>query len=387
MKIGFFSSRFPYNQTFKEYSFGGSVISTFNLIQNLLMRAHEFKVFTSSRNFWDSYEKHKNIEIFRYGSFKFSSTNIALGLFHKPFAHKFDIAHVSFDIPPSPWSALRYVNKNKVPLVLTYHGDLIEGYGGVLRRIGVRGFNKCITKKLLSQADVIISPSKNNIQESKFLCDFTEKIHILPNGININDFHTVHSKVYCRNKLGIPHERKIILFVGYLSPHKGPEILLNSMPLILKEISDAELIFVGDGVLKNYLEKKTKKLGINNNVRFVGGVWDDSVKSIYYKSADLLAVPSLSESFGIVNLEAMASGIPIIASNVGGIPDLVTNGKNGFLVPPNDINMMADTIIYLLNNDHERKKLGNAGTEIVKDYSWEKIAEETEKIYIDLFNR
>jgi Glycosyltransferase len=104
---------------------------------------------------------------------------------------------------------------------------------------------------------------------------------------------------------------------------------------------------------------------------------------LYYKAADVFCLPSTmsTESFGIVNLEAMACGVPIVASKIGGIPDVVKDGENGLLVPPWDSEALADVIIYLLENEDIREKMGNIGREKVEGYSWARIAEETEKVY------
>lgn len=114
------------------------------------------------------------------------------------------------------------------------------------------------------------------------------------------------------------------------------------------------------------------------------GFVEDGLKPLYYKAADVFILPSTmnTESFGIVNLEAMACGVPIVASNIGGIPDIVKDGENGLLVQPKNTEALANAIIYLLENEDMKKKLGLNGKMKVKNYSWEKIAEKTEAIYV-----
>ena len=158
--------------------------------------------------------------------------------------------------------------------------------------------------------------------------------------------------------------------------------------MIVKDMPDIELVFVGNGMMRNELEMLSKKWGIEKNIKFAGFIGDTTKKALYYKSSDIFVLPSTmsTESFGIVNLEAMACGIPIVASKIGGIPDVVKDGENGLLVPPRDSEALADTIIYLLENEDIRKRMGKNGRDKVEDSSWERIAEETEKIYMNLQN-
>ena len=382
MKIGYFTTKFPYSQSFEEYSYGGSTLAAYYLAVEIAKRGHEIDVFTTSANSKASIEKHENMMIYRYGTnFRVLTSNISFGLFRKPAKHDVDIAHEHFDIPHGPFAGLRYAKKKKVPLVVTYHGGWEASYGGLVRRMAIAFHNRYLVDKLLSYANTIISPSEYYIDGSRFLRKYRDKIVVIPNGINLNDFDIPYSKEECREKLGLPLNKKIILFFGYLSPYKGPDVLVKAMPKIIKEISDVELVFAGKGVMKNELETLSKKLGVEKNVKFVGFVGDSFKKALFYKSADVFALPSFSEIFGIVNLEAMACSVPIIASKIGGIPDIVKDGETGLLVLPRDSKALADAVIYLFENEDIREQMGKNGRKKVEDYSWETIAEETEKVY------
>jgi glycosyltransferase involved in cell wall biosynthesis len=258
---------------------------------------------------------------------------------------------------------------------------VIPSLQGFMYKGGVHIYNE-VVKKVLSHANVIISPSKYYITESIFLKRYSNKIVVVPNGINIQDFNIPYSKEECREKLGLPKNKNIILFLGVLHPKKGPDVLIKAMPQIISKVPNAELLVAGDGVMKEYLEALVNKLGINRYVKFVGFV-EDNIKPMYYKAADVFCLPSTmtTESFGIVNLEAMACGVPIVASKIGGIPDVVKDRENGLLVPPKDTSTLASMIIYLLENEGLRKKMGGNARKKVENYSWEKIAEMTEKVY------
>ena len=380
MKIGYFVGEFPYKRHFKKYSYGGSVVVAQNLAVNMAHKGHEINVFTTAIDSKDSIEKYENMTIYRYGTnFRIYNRNISFKMLVKPIKYDVDIIHVHLD--ESILAALLYAKRKKVALVVTYHGDMIDTYGGFISKTHVYFYNRLVNK-LLSHANIIISPSEYYIDESIFLGKYRDKIVVIPNGINVDEFDIGYSKEECRDKLGLPLNNKILLYLGVIHPHKGPDVLLKAMPKIIKEVSNTELVFVGRGTMKKELEMVSKKLGVDGRIRFAGFV-EESLKPLYYKAADVFCLPSTRkhESFGIVNLEAMACGVPIVASKIGGVPDVVKDGENGLLVTPKDLDALADAIIYLLENENVRKEMGKNGRKKAEDYSWERIAEETEKVY------
>jgi len=392
MKIGYFSSKFPYitiqqnSPNNYKYTYGGSVLATYYLALEMSRKGKDIMVFTTSYNSKDSIEEYNNLKIYRYGTnFRFLTSNISLGYFYKPLTYNADIVHVSFDIPPSPFAGLIYTRKKNLPLVITYHGDWEDSYGNILRRLGVGFHNRLLVDKLLSAAKVIISPSSIYINSSKFLKKYEDKIIVIPNGINLEEFKIPYSKKECREKLGLPTHKNIILFFGYLVPYKSPDILLKTFPKILKKVPDTLLVFAGNGVMEEELKRLSIELKVEKCVIFAGYVGKEH-RPLYYKAADIFCLPSTmrTECHPIAILEAMACGIPIVASKIGGIPDIVKDGENGLLVPPKDENALADAIIYLLENKDIRERMGRNGRDKVERYSWEKIAEETEKIYEEL---
>lgn len=389
MKISYFITHFPYKNKVvgESYAVRGAEAAADNLASVLAQKGHEISIFTSSASFKSEIEEYNGIKVYRYGTnFKVASGIFSFGLLKNPVKYPVDIVHAHISVPMGDIAGLGYAKKKRVPFVVTYHGDLQEDMGGVVRRISVHFYNKYLLDKVLSRADIIISPSEHYIDESRFLGKYRDKIVVIPNGINLEDFDIGYSKEECREKLGLPLDGKIILFLGTLGPHKGPDILVKAMPRIIKEIPDAMLLFVGKGEMEKELRLLSKKLGVNKHIKFAGFVGDSFKKALFYKSADIFAFPSFSEIFGIVNLEAMACGIPIVASNVGGIPDVVKDEENGLLVPPGDSEVLADVIIYLLENEDVREKMGQNGRDKVKDYSWDRIAKETEKVYYEVLS-
>jgi glycosyltransferase involved in cell wall biosynthesis len=179
-------------------------------------------------------------------------------------------------------------------------------------------------------------------------------------------------------------EKNVVLFVGALYPLKGPHILLHAIQKIVKRHSDVIFLFLGGGDVKKY-KSLAEKLGVQRFVRFYGYVRRNL--PLYFKAADIFVLPSLSECFPLVSLEAMACGTPVVASRVGGIPSIVEDGENGLLVPPKNPGKLADAIIYLLENEDVRNSSERMQEKEAESYSWGKIAEMTEKVYELVINK
>lgn len=394
MRIGYFTAHFPYkdrlddNEYYKQYYHSGAVFAAYQLAINIAYKGHDVSVFTTSINSKDHLEKYKNMTIYRYATnFRVLASNISCGMFYKPLKHNVDIVHVHFDIPPGPLAGLRYAKKRKIPSVVTYHGDWQESFGGFVRRTALSFYNKHLLDKTLSYANAIISPSKYYIDESRFLGKYRDKIVVIPNGIDINEFDIPYSKEKCREKLGLLINENIILFVGNFTPYKGPDALVRAMQKIAKEVPDTELVFVGSGGMRYDLEELSKRRGVDKYVKFAGFV-EESLKPLYYKAADVFVLPSTmnTEVFPLVLLEASASGLPMVVSDLDTFKCIIEDGYNGIVTKRRDENSLADAIIYLLTNEDIRKKMGKNARKKVEDYSWERITEETEKVYEMVMN-
>lgn len=386
MKIGYFVTNFPYPNKQKNYSYGGSSLAAYYLAKEMVKKGHEIHIFTTSVDKKDYIEYYDNLVIHRFGTnIKFLTSNISIGMFYKPLKIDLDIVHTHFDIIPGPFACLTYIKDKKVPLVITYHGDWNSDFGSIFRKLIVSLNNIIFVNKLLSCSNVIISPSKTYIQKSPYLKKYLNKISVIPNGVNGNDYNIKDSINECRLKIGLPINKKIILFLGSLSVYKGPEVLLNSMPQVIKNNINVKLVFAGDGAERTNLIELCEHLNIQNSVQFVGYV-DDVLKPLYYKASDVFVLPSTmsTECFPLAILEAMATGKPIVASDIGGIPDALEDGYNGILVHPKNIEQLSSSILNILNNDQLRDDMGKNGLNLSKKYDWKIIADETEKIYNNL---
>jgi len=184
-------------------------------------------------------------------------------------------------------------------------------------------------------------------------------------------------------------ETKIVLFVASLAKsqnYKGLEYLLKAFVAVRSRVKDVKLTVVGDGDALSDYKKLAKDLKIERNVVFTGSLYGQKLNQMF-KQSNVFVLPSLNESFGKVLIEAMAHGTPVIGTNVGGIPDVVTHGKEGFLVPPGDTAQLAKSIIRILENNSLANSLGKAGFEKVKaNYLWSKQVSATNEVFEKLLS-
>ena len=386
MKIGYFVNHFPFTDGVSgtpQYHCGGAENAAYYIALEMAKRGHDITVYTTSPTPESSLEEHDSMKVYRYGTnLKIGTSNLSWGQFRSPVDQSFDLVHTHFDLAPGPLAGLRAAKNAHLPLVVTYHGDWVDTYGGLFRRLGVTISNKFLVDRVLDYASYIISPSKMYIERSQFLRLYRDKTVVIPNGINIQDFWVPDSKDRCREELGLPVDGKIVLFFGFLAPYKGPDILLSALPRILAAVPDTRLLFAGRGTMRQDLENLSRKLGLEKNVLFADYVKDE-LKSSYYKSADVFVLPSVmgTECFPLTILESMACGTPVVASEIGGIPDAVINGRSGFLVPPGDEESLATAIVNILNDNEKREDMSVFGKKYVEAYSWTDIAEKTEDLY------
>ncbi|MEO0069890.1 MAG: glycosyltransferase family 4 protein [candidate division WOR-3 bacterium] len=200
---------------------------------------------------------------------------------------------------------------------------------------------------------------------------------IIPSGIDLTRF----SPLIDRRK---PSGSPTILFVGRLDKRKGVTVLIRAMPLILKFLPEARLIVVGKGPMDKACQILVQRLGIAKAVDFVGAVSQSDLPN-YYHNADVFCSPALGgETQGVVLLEAMACGVPVVASRIPGYDETVQDGINGLLCPPNDIKSLSQLIVQVLINDKLRCELINNALERVKLYAWPLVAEKTLNYYLEL---
>ena len=285
-----------------------------------------------------------------------------------------DIVHIQASSFPN--SLISVFIRYKYTTLLTIHGlaknefKFEKGINYILDRFVYTQLEKYAISKI---PNIIVVTN----YDKKSVCNINSdaNIHIIPNGVGSEYF-----------KIIVDEKPNRLLFVGLISPRKGLIDLLKATKIIVEKIPDVKLDIVGDIVSKEYFDMLNNYLKTNNleeNINFTGYLSEQELKQ-KYGEAELFVFPSYEESQGIVLLEAMACGKPVVASNIGGIPFVVENGKTGLLFECGNVEELAEKIIVLLRDKELRKKMSEAGRERAKGFSWAKIAERTIKVYKEI---
>ncbi len=208
------------------------------------------------------------------------------------------------------------------------------------------------------------------------------------------DIRTIHSGIeldgFCapgvdpsakKKALGLDPQAGIIGFTGWLLPIKGPIHLLNAMPKVWERHPHATLVLAGKGALESDLRHRADALGANGRVRFLG--WREDIAEIM-PIFDVFVLPSLNEGMGRVLVEAMAAGKPVVASRVGGVPEVVRHGETGILVAPRDEDAIAESINQLLADPARAGGMGKKGRQCCREFSLEAMIEKLDALYRDL---
>lgn len=290
---------------------------------------------------------------------------------------EFDILHCHFAYP-SGYCGVKLKKIFNIPVVITVHGVDIQNKPDI--NYGIR-LNPQIDKKVryaIKKADAITSVSKTIKEEIIKLGGSEEQIYDIPNGVEIKKYKNRSGFGSIREKYKISYNTKIILLVGRNHPVKGYDYCLKAISRVKNIYSGIKCIIIGSNV--NNLKSSIHQLGLDNIVILLEPMSNDTLVD-FYLAADMFVSTSLMESFGIVILEAMAAGLPIIVTDIAGSRDIVKNGVNGLIIPPSNPEVLAEKIIELLENDKLRDSISqNAKIESQK-YEWEVIARKYVNVY------
>jgi D-inositol-3-phosphate glycosyltransferase len=238
---------------------------------------------------------------------------------------------------------------------------------------------------VVADADRVICATEHEKSLLAHLYDADpQRIEVVPLGVDVERFKPL-DKEDARRQLGF-EDARIILFVGRIEPLKGVDILINAAAMLESDVECSVLIVGGDESSKAQiaqLQGLASDLGIEHRVAFVGAVDHDKLP-LFYNAADVCVVPSHYESFGLVAVEAMACGVPVVASRVGGLTGTVKDGETGYLIPWLCPEPFAERIEMLLDNESLRRNLGEAAREAVGRYRWESVAARVMGVYASL---
>lgn len=310
---------------------------------------------------------------------KIAYTNITPGLPCALYndASNCDLIHTHLPSPWSAdWSALVAKARGK-PLILTYHNDITaDGSAKFIAWI----YNATAIKFLLNSVDRIIITQKNYINTSPYIKNYSNKIQIIPCGVNAKKFHPT----------GIERTPHLLFFLSVLDEnhrYKGLDYLIRALAKVKKNFPRIKLIVGGNGNLIEEYKALARSLGIAEIIEFHGFIPDERIVE-YYNKCNAFVLPSISsvqEGFGMVLLEAMACATPIISTDIVGVAEDVRRSGAGIIVPPRDEHAMAEALKIILSDNNLALNMGKNGRELVEEkYTWKCVAETICNVYEEL---
>ncbi|MBL8106156.1 MAG: glycosyltransferase [Anaerolineales bacterium] len=248
-------------------------------------------------------------------------------------------------------------------------------------------------KQVLRRVDRVIVATIAELTQLRFLYKAdAKKLVVIPPGVDVSHFYPIPADE-ARSYIGLKPEDRMILFVGRIEPLKGVDTLLEAMSCLqMKESRPVHLAIIGGDPAASpemmnaemaRLKNLCEVLGLDQSVVFLG-VRDQDKLPYYYSAAEVVVMPSHYESFGMVALEAMACGAPVIASEVGGLAYLVRDGETGFTIPAEEPETLCEKLSWLLNDAELHAKMSAQAAAYAQDYAWEKIAKQIVDVYEEL---
>jgi glycosyltransferase involved in cell wall biosynthesis len=378
-------------------AFGGAESQVKSISEELVRRGHEVHVVTSNStsildvptllhpmrrkrfNLLESTDI-QGVKIDRYNAlFRFYGF-LATVPMRKLFTVEADIVHAYCFYVTTSLVAMVAARWRSLPFLLTANDAMVNPYGSPSKKVWAGVYNCTLGKALTASSERIIAVSETNANDLSSLGVDGLKIRIIPNGVNVEKFISVRTS---RTIRGEP----LILYVGRVSEDKGLKTLIQAVPLVLKDFPLARFLIVGEdyGYL-SILKSLVQELGVEKSVVFIGRLPDEQLVRVY-KMADVFVLPSELEAFGIVVIEAMASGLPVVVSNMGGMKNIVQDGKNGLLFTTRNSRQLGEKIISLLNDEELRIRLAENGTKtVLENYSINRVVDKLEKLYAEVLS-
>ncbi len=358
------------------------------LAERYVSQGHEVHVFTSD---WDKNKRinvreetingviiHRHFHILKIASF----ASIFPSLLWTLSRQKFDVIHTHVSGHAHTFFGSVIAKIKRTPLIHTTHCPWTEGFRSMAGRILVWLSYKTLNRLSFKLSDKIIAITPWEIPFIEKHGGRKEKIVVIPNGVDKIFFKKIKNNTF-KKELSI--SEPIVLFFGRLNPTKGPDKFVLAAKEILKERKDIKFLMVGpDEGMLNQVQELSKD---EKNIIILGPVREKSKIPEIYQSADVYVMPSYREGLPLTLFEALASGLPIVASPVNGIPYEMSDPENGFFVKYGDIQGLKEKILLLLDNKKLAEKISKNNIEKARNYDWDLIAEKTMKLYQETTNK
>jgi len=300
---------------------------------------------------------------------------------------EFDVIHLHGYISFQCIVVSHYSRKYGVPYVLQAHGSLPRiGAWRILKWF----YEIFFGRKLLKNAAKVIALNQVEAEQYRAMGVPEEKIAIIPNGIDLSEYAELPPKGVFKKKFNIPEDKRIILYLGRIHEIKGVDILIKAYASLAKKINFKDTLLVIAGPDDGYLSEAkalAHTLRVSDSVRFVGPLYGRD-KLAAYVDSEFCVLPSRYETFPMALLEAYACAKPIVASNVGGLRELIVDGETGLLFEVGDFRQLAEKMLYLLDKGEKAAEIGGKARKLVEEkYSLDKVVDDLEELYMEVVLR
>ncbi|GGF93061.1 1,4-alpha-glucan branching protein domain-containing protein [Paenibacillus abyssi] len=374
---------------------GGLSRHVYDLSQKLVLLGVEVHVITSHVNGYPSYEINQGVHVHRVRTYQakdlsFMDWIFQLNLAMTDYCNHLITRYGPFDlIHAHDWlvcqAAKTLKHKFQLPLIATIHATE-HGRNQGLYTEQQHTIHHLEWQLAYEAKRVIVCSSYMEHEVVKLFSLPQGKLDVIPNGVDPRMFQAEKSDADIREHFAMPQE-KIVLFVGRLVREKGVHTLLESIPAVLESCPEAKFIIGGKGPMLEELQLTAKGLGIESKVFFAGFITDE-LRNQLLQMASAAVFPSHYEPFGIVALEAMAAGAPVIVSGVGGLHEIINHGEDGFTVLPGDALSLSQHMIKMLKQETMAQSMVQKALHKVNTvYNWERIAAQTCAAYNELLDR
>lgn len=361
---------------------GGSGVVATELGKMLAEKGHEIHFISSSIPFRLNKMYHNiyyhQVEVNQYSVFQYPPYDIALASKMAEVANreKLDLLHVHYAIPHAVCAILaKQMSHRDIKIVTTLHGTDIT----------VLGYDPSLTDAIkfgIEKSDVVTAVSKALVDQTYALINPDKQIETVYNFIDDRVYQKSDARLL-KSEFEISEDEKVIIHVSNFRPVKRVQDVVKSFAKIAS-VMPAKLLLVGDGPEMTIVCKLVREYGVEDQVIFLGK--QESLEELYSIS-DLMLLLSEKESFGLVALEAMACGVPCVGTNVGGVPEVINNGINGFICEVGDIEDISNKALAILNDKSLHQQFSNQSIETAKTkFKADQIVEQYEQIYFNLLN-
>jgi len=365
---------------------GGSNWYCYELSRRLAERGHEVHMLTSKLRKSDTSGEVEGVYVHYCPSLgTVWGVNPLAFILHKLLKEDFDVVHAHSYIYLTSNQAALAKRMRGYPFLIQLHGGidvtpLSPSHYSTWMKLNIKRsiYDRTLGRWTVKAADAIASVSKRDMKLAQEIFGIDErKLHWVPNAVDLDLFDP--------NNNDPNNDEKNVTFIGALEPWKGVHSFLEIAKLLLRTQNDLNFIIVGEGSLLEYAKEESNKGILRGRVNVLEQIPHEEIPKVLSETS-VLVVPSYMEGLPTVCLEAMALQVPVVASNIGGIPEIVIDGETGYLFNSCNLRECAEKVLEILLNEKLRRKMGSQCRRLVKQhYTWDNVTEKVQEIYEEIW--